>query len=586
VAAALQVGSGNGSSTFSGALTDGSGALSLVKVGSGSLSLLGPSSYSGGTFLNQGSLILGNSGALGSGALTMDANTTLGFTIPNMTLANPIVLSTRLDPTIDTGAGFITLAGQLSGNGDLTKIGAGALVLTGANIYTGTTFLNQGVLQVDGSIASPVTYVASGATLSGVGTVGGVTVQSGGVLAPGNAANPVATLRATGNVTFQPGAVYSLALTPSGSSLISVNGTANVAGAVAASWSGGVPTYGARYTILTATGGVNGTFGSISTTGTTALPILTYDANDVYLQFPNFDRGVIQASLQKLADDRQGLMITNRVLAGILGGFNEQINCANCVSAFGAIGSFTGGVHGRMSINNDLSVLAGAAWTSYRSNGAEVTSSPLFAIALRYDQTEWGRSRPFAEIGATASPWQRVSYARPYQAFGVASSGHGQGDASDYSTFAKLGWVHRWTQIDEAAIYGELSHNWLNNGGYSENAIANPAVATMSSGVDMMNIAKIGAQWTHLFDARIETQINGGVAHSFGSSNSVGAFFPTLGAFNISLAEQTWIEYGARVGYRLGDGLVADAFVDGTLASATTAIGSTIHGGVGLRYAF
>jgi len=71
-------------------------------------------------------------------------------------------------------------------DGGLVKTGAGTLRLGGANTYNGSTLVNAGTLLIDGnqSGATGNVSVASGATLGGVGTVGGATVIQGN-LAPG-----------------------------------------------------------------------------------------------------------------------------------------------------------------------------------------------------------------------------------------------------------------------------------------------------------------------------------------------------------------------------------------------------------------
>jgi hypothetical protein len=51
------------------------------------------------------------------------------------------------------------------------------------------------------------------------------------------------------------------------------------------------------------------------------------------------------ASINGLANQRFNQIITNRVLANVLLGVNEQINCSDCVSAFGSAGSFSAGIH-------------------------------------------------------------------------------------------------------------------------------------------------------------------------------------------------------------------------------------------------
>ncbi len=107
-------------------------------------------------------------------------------------------------------------------------------------------------------------------------------------------------------------------------------------------------------------------------------------------------------SIDDLAKQRFNQMITNRVLGTVLLGINEQVNCNDCVSAFGSAGSFSAGIHGRKNLTPNLSLLAGIAYTQYSEGGYNVTSAPISAFALRYDFVDWGSSRPFFDIGTIA----------------------------------------------------------------------------------------------------------------------------------------------------------------------------------------
>src|SRR5262245_57899451 len=77
-------------------------------------------------------------------------------------------------------------------------------------------------------------------------------------------------------------------------------------------------------------------------------------------------------SINDVAKQRFNQMITNRVLGTVLLGINEQINCNDCVSAFGSAGSFSAGVHGRKNITDNLALLAGLAYTHYSEGGYSV----------------------------------------------------------------------------------------------------------------------------------------------------------------------------------------------------------------------
>ncbi len=90
----------------------------------------------------------------------------------------------------------------------VTKAGAGTWVLSGSNSYTGATTVSAGALLINGdqSLATGTVSVASGATLGGTGTVGGLTaLASGATLSPG--ASP-GTLTFSQSLSLTSGANY------------------------------------------------------------------------------------------------------------------------------------------------------------------------------------------------------------------------------------------------------------------------------------------------------------------------------------------------------------------------------------------
>ena len=101
----------------------------------------------------------------------------------------------------------------------VAKNGPGKLTLTGANTYSGTTAVNAGTLQLDGSLgAGAVTVKAGSALLAGVGTLNGpVTVQNGGTLSPGDGG--IGTLTVNSAVALAGSAV--MELSKSGTTLAS-----------------------------------------------------------------------------------------------------------------------------------------------------------------------------------------------------------------------------------------------------------------------------------------------------------------------------------------------------------------------------
>jgi hypothetical protein len=257
-------------------------------------------------------------------------------------------------------------------------------------------------------------------------------------------------------------------------------------------------------------------------------------------------------SINGLANQRFNQMITNQVLGNVLLGINEQINCSDCISAFGSAGSFSAGVHGRKELTPNLSLLAGIAYTQYSEGGYSVTSAPIGAFALRYDFADWGSSRPFFDVGAILSPFENVRYSRSYvTSLGLVSLTSST-NTSDYGVYGRAGWISRLSPRDEVAASIEVWQLWQRVSAYMDPAVAfNPFNASIAAGTDQTNLVKIGGQWTHLITPSIEGNINGRFVQSFATHSGVVATVTGDGLVVPTIGNQSWFEYGGRLGFRI-----------------------------------
>lgn len=157
-ATALTVGGNNASTTFSGTISDGTGTAagaigSLTKIGSGTLTLSGANTYTGGTDLNGGILVLGSADAIGTTSTINFGGGTLCYSASNTTdYTSRFSTGASQAYSIHTNGQNVTFAGALtSSGGTLTKLGAGTLVLTGNNTFDGTTTISGGTLDANGT---------------------------------------------------------------------------------------------------------------------------------------------------------------------------------------------------------------------------------------------------------------------------------------------------------------------------------------------------------------------------------------------------------------------------------------------------
>lgn len=131
------------------------GSTSLVKSNTGSLTLNTSNSYTGGTFVYGGSLVINNDSALGAtnGSVTLSGGD-LSYTGNSTNNVRPIALPVAASIGVASGA-TARLGGVISGAGALRKIDNGTLILAASNTYSGNTFVKAGTLVLDsGAVVS------------------------------------------------------------------------------------------------------------------------------------------------------------------------------------------------------------------------------------------------------------------------------------------------------------------------------------------------------------------------------------------------------------------------------------------------
>ena len=147
---------------YTGSAITGTGQ--VVKNGTGSLTMASKddNTYSGGTLINEGALVVDKDSDLGatSGSITLGVDNTLGGTNGILRFDADFDLADTRAITLEEGGGTIDTQGyttnigqSISGAGTLTKAGSGILNLNGANNYVGGTVLEEGVLGINSDSA-------------------------------------------------------------------------------------------------------------------------------------------------------------------------------------------------------------------------------------------------------------------------------------------------------------------------------------------------------------------------------------------------------------------------------------------------
>jgi len=291
------------------------------------------------------------------------------------------------------------------GSGGLVKNGSGTLTLAEAGSYTGETRVQAGGLDVRKGLASNVS-ISSGAKVWASGAFGG-NVSNGGAFFNG-AGSPASI---AGNFSQTSTGNFGVWL----GSRLNVAGTATLAGQASILGTKSGYTTSAKETLLTANGGISGTFASLKAAPNVFLDAaLSYDANNVFLDIKRIDvskavAGMGLSGITRMSSVRvEGAMqAIDSQLAGGAGGIG-----AGFIEGAGALQRIASAAQADASIRSlsgELHAAADAMGFDNIAANRRALSSRFGELAARpYLQGDWSRSldQP-GQGGGVAGQFQR-----------------------------------------------------------------------------------------------------------------------------------------------------------------------------------
>jgi outer membrane autotransporter protein len=389
------------------------------------------------------------------------------------------------------------------------NVNSGLVILNGSNSATNVA-VNAGTLEVgDASHLSAMLTatnginVAAGGTLSGHGTVvGNIGIPSGATLAPGGS---IGTLNVTGNLSLAAGSFYQVEVNAAGAGSKTIaTGTAAIAGGtVEVIEQPGTYPLTSKYTILTANGGVNGTFTNAVSDFAFLTPVLSYDANDVFLTLSRnatFFQNLAQTSNQRsVGAALDASPLGSAIVAPVL--------FQTAAGARQAYDALSGEVHGSVQseILDDSLYVRQAILGRLRQAGFSHAPDVMAALGFAGPVTVAGSGESPALGYASASgfPAKAPPAAAPtfgsdvaFWSQGVGASGHIDGDGNAASARRDLAGF--FTGFD--ARFGEFARIGL-AGGYTHSSLSVDARAS-SAGIDTAHLGAYAVGSVGAFNLR------------------------------------------------------------------------------------
>jgi T5SS/PEP-CTERM-associated repeat protein len=428
--AGIDLGFDNGDYTF-----DSDGALSVDGTGS-SVNIDGDQAFllvgGGGDQFGRGNLLVSNGGQVnisgqndtrlsvgsgnGDGLVTIDG---AGSTITLAGIAPQVIVGEEIggfasgqDARLSVfNSGFLDVTSETQGAASLViasgaskgfvSVNSGGRIRVDGDIFvssnTPATNQQQPELRVNdtGIIDARNIFVGSSGVLTGTGTLRvseSLILSDFGLINPGDffdSFGEVGAMRVEGNFTSNTDGVLQIrALEDGAADLLSITGSATLNGGLVSALSpDGEWSVARQYTILSADGGVVGTFDGVSSNLTYLAPSLSYTDNTVQLSLTRLGGAVQEDVLEE--SNAQQVSVTSRVVSTVV---QSQI-ASTIATAFGAGVSPTtaylpGSISTGLSAGDDAS--SGNIWINFTPSRYESDAIlPSSSTAQKIDGTSW-----------------------------------------------------------------------------------------------------------------------------------------------------------------------------------------------------
>jgi probable HAF family extracellular repeat protein len=304
----------------------------------------------------------------------------------------------------------------------------------------------------------------------------------------------------------------------------------------------------------------------------------------------------VQASTQALSSSQRAALVESHATAGELLGMTRPVDNGSYTYAGAMFGSALGYTGGQYSAHG-VTIMGGIAYGSEDYPDITQGNAPTVAAAVRYTFDDpfgdAGKAlHPYAELGGWVTPQAPLTLTRSYANGSGTSTGQGGINATSWAEYGRGGLIWDVTAHDRLTGYGELGQQYMSFGAYSENSTNNPFPASVGAGLLRLGVARIGGLWTHkiddLFDqwdhVPVSVTLAGNVAQSFNVHSGLTATVAGVGSTEANNGTDTWGEFGGRVTAGLTKNIDLNLDLNGTTGGG--ALGTAIHGGVGVTYSF